>query len=305
MTALTLLIPGGTGQLGRELNRQAQQAGADVRAPGRAELDVTSAGQVVSAVRELAEHARRRGGRPVVINAAAYTAVDAAESAERKAFAVNADGPRLLAAACASAQVPLIHVSTDYVFSGESDRPYEPDDPLGPRSAYGRTKAAGEVAVLASGADAWVVRTAWVYGVGGSNFVHTIARLEREKETLRVVDDQHGSPTSAEALAGGLLQLAERIADGQGPEQRTLHCTCQGSTTWFGFARAIFEELDADPERVQPCSTQDFPRPAPRPARAVLSPRSWLAAELDPMPAWREALAAYVRKHRDELRAAE
>lgn len=302
MQALTLLVPGGTGQLGQELDKQARQAGAEVLAPGSAQLDVTSASQVVSAVRELAERARRRQARPLVINAAAYTAVDAAETAERKAFAVNADGPRLLAAACTSAQVPLVHVSTDYVFSGETDRPYEPDDPLSPRSAYGRTKAAGEVAVMNSGADAWVVRTAWVYGVGGSNFVHTIARLEREKETIRVVDDQHGSPTSAKALARGLLQLGERIVTGEGPPQRTLHCTCQGSTTWFGFARAIFEELGADPERVQPCSTEDFPRPAPRPARSVLSPKSWLDAGLAPLPEWREALAAYVREHGDAIR---
>src|SRR5690606_14972358 len=167
---------------------------------------------------------------------------------------------------------------------------------------YGRTKAAGEVAVMNSGADAWVVRTAWVYGVGGSNFVHTIARLEREKETIRVVDDQHGSPTSAKALARGLLQLGERIVTGEGPPQRTLHCTCQGSTTWYVFARAIFEELGADPERVQPCSTEDFPRPAPRPARSALSPKSWLDAGLDPLPEWPDALAANVREHGDAIR---
>lgn len=298
---LTLLVPGGSGQLGRELDAQARAAGADVLAPGSKDLDVTSASDVVAAVRALAERASAVGGSPVVVNAAAYTAVDAAESEEHRAFAVNADGPRLLAAACSSARVPLVQVSTDYVFSGESEETYEPADPLSPRSAYGRTKAAGEVSVLASGVEAWVVRTAWVYGAVGSNFVRTMARLEREKDTVRVVDDQHGAPTSAVDLARGLLDLAGLIAAGQGPEQRTLHCTGAGHTTWFGFARAVFEELGADPERVKPCSTAEFPRPAPRPARAVLSNASWLAAGLQPLPEWRAALTSFVQTHRAQL----
>lgn len=301
MTELALLVPGGSGQLGGELDRLAREAGADVRAPGHAELDITRAGEVIAAVRDLAARAREGGRTPVVVNAAAYTAVDAAEEDERRAFAVNVDGPRLLAAACSSSRVPLVHVSTDYVFSGESERPYEPSDPLSPRSAYGRTKAAGEVAVQASGASAWVVRTAWVYGPGGSNFVRTMAQLQREKDTVQVVDDQHGSPTSATDLAAGLLQLVGLIATGKAPAQRTLHCTGGGETTWCGFARAVFEELGADPERVTPCTTAEFPRPAPRPAHSVLSTASWLDAGLTPLPEWRTALTAYVAAHRDEL----
>lgn len=298
---LELLIPGGTGQLGSELARLGREAGAVVRAPGHAELDVTQAGAVVSAVRALATAAREAGRSPVVINAAAYTAVDAAEADEPRAFSVNADGPRLLAAACASAQVPLVQVSTDYVFSGDAERPYEPDDPLQPRSAYGRTKAAGEVAVLASGASAWVVRTAWVYGSAGSNFVKTMTRLEQEKDTVSVVDDQHGSPTLATDLAAGLLELAAAIGAGKPPERRILHCTGGGEATWCEFARAIFTELGADPQRVQACTTEDFPRPAPRPARAVLSDASWRAAGFAPLRPWREALHAFLGTDRDEL----
>jgi dTDP-4-dehydrorhamnose reductase len=221
-----------------------------------------------------------------VINAAAYTAVDAAETDEERAFAVNATGPGLLAAACARHDVPLFHVSTDYVFPGDAARPYEPSDETGPRSAYGRTKLAGERQVRATWHRSWVVRTAWVYGASGGNFVKTIARLEKERDELSVVDDQRGSPTWSADLAAGLLELA-RVQ----PAQRVLHATGGGETTWFGFARAIFEELGADPERVKPCGTADFPRPASRPAYSVLSGQAWRDAGLTPLPGWRDALS--------------
>lgn len=289
---LSVLVPGGTGQLGRDLAARSS-ADVDVVALGSAELDVTSPGAVVAAVGALASRAREAGRRPLVINAAAYTAVDAAETDERRAFAVNVDGPRVLAAVCSSRQVPLVHVSTDYVFPGDAERPYEPEDAVGPRSAYGRTKAAGEDAVLGSGAKAWVVRTAWVYGTTGSNFVRTMVRLEGERETLSVVDDQRGSPTWSADLAAGLLELGKSIVEGRGPVQRVLHCTGGGETTWYGLTRAIFEELGADPERVKPCTTDEFPRPAPRPAYSVLSNKSWADAGLTPLRPWRDALAAY------------
>lgn len=288
---LAVLVPGGTGQLGRELVAQAP-AGALVRSPGRAALDLTKAGAVVEAVTSLAEAAADNGLNPVVINTAAYTAVDAAESEQARAFAVNSDGPRMLAAACSSCGVPLVHVSTDYVFPGTADRPYETDDALGPRSVYGLTKLAGEDAVLGSGARAWVVRTAWVYGAHGANFVKTMIRLAGERDTLSVVDDQRGSPTWTADLARGLLELAGRVVGDRPPTQRVLHCTGAGDTTWFGFARAVFEELGADPERVLPSTTKDFPRPAPRPAYSVLSNESWHAAELTPLPHWRSALTS-------------
>ncbi|TVT17750.1 dTDP-4-dehydrorhamnose reductase [Amycolatopsis acidiphila] len=292
MPMLSLLVPGGTGQLGRDLAALSSPE-IDVVAPGSAELDVTSAGAVVAAVSALAERAREAGATPLVINAAAYTAVDAAETDERRAFAVNVDGPRVLAAVCSSRRVPLVHVSTDYVFAGNADRPYEPEDDLEPHSAYGRTKAAGEDAVLGSGAQAWVVRTSWVYGASGSNFVKTMVRLEGERETLSVVDDQHGAPTWSADLASGLLELGRSIVEGHGPSRRILHCTGGGETTWFGFTRAIFEELGADPERVKPCTTEEFPRPAPRPAYSVLSNKSWVDAGLTPLRPWRDGLAAY------------
>lgn len=298
---LILLVPGGGGALGSDLAVLAAKAGAQVSAPTHAELDVSHPGAVVEAVATLATRARVERRRPVVINAAAYTAVDDAETDERRAFAVNSDGPRMLAAACTAARVPLVHVSTDYVFAGDSERPYEPDDPVAPASAYGRTKVAGENAVLHSGADSWVVRSAWVYGAVGSNFVKTMAGLEREQDTVFVVDDQRGAPTWSSDLAGGLLELAERIATGEGPAARMLHCTGGGEATWYEFARAIFTELDADPERVRPCTTADFPRPAPRPAYSVLSNRSWTEGGLSALRDWREALHEFLTLHRAQL----
>lgn len=296
---LSLLVPGGHGQLGRELAARASV----VRAPGSAELDLANVGAVIEAVKGLAESAVADGLSPVVVNAAAYNAVDAAETDATRAFTVNADGPRVLAAACAASNVPLVHVSTDYVFAGDADRPYETDDPLHPRTAYGTTKAAGEVAVLGSGARAWVVRTAWVYGAYGNNFVKTMARLAASRDTVSVVDDQRGCPTWTGDLASGLLALAERIVSGSGPSARVLHCAGGGETTWFGFAQAVFEELGLDPARVLPCTTADFPRPAPRPAYSVLSNREWREAGLSPMRPWREALAAAFTEHGDHFRA--
>jgi dTDP-4-dehydrorhamnose reductase len=292
LVRLTVLVPGGSGQLGRDL-AAASGGDLDVVAPGSAELDVTQTGQVLAAVGALADRARESGSAPVVINAAAYTAVDAAETDEDRAFAINADGPRVLAAACAARRVPLIHVSTDYVFPGDASAPYEPSDELGPRSAYGRTKAAGEDAVLGSGASSWVVRTGWLYGKSGTNFVKTMAKLESSRPELSVVDDQVGGPTWTADLAAGLLELASRAATGDGPEQRILHCTNAGSVSWCGFARAVFTHLGADPSRVKPCTTEEFPRPAPRPAYSVLSPASWKEAWLTPMRPWEEALDAY------------
>lgn len=295
---LSLLVPGGGGQLGREVAARASV----VHAPGSAELDVTNAGAVVEAVKTLATSASSAGLAPVVVNCSAYNAVDAAETDTARAFAVNADGPRLLAAACAATNVPLIHVSTDYVFAGDGDRPYETDDPVRPQTAYGTTKAAGEDAVLRSGARAWVVRTAWVYGAYGANFVKTMAKLAAARDTLSVVDDQRGCPTWTGDLAEGLLALASSIVSGEPPESRLLHCAGGGETTWCGFAKAIFEELGLDPSRVHPCTTAEFPRPAPRPAYSVLSDRAWREAGLPPMRPWREALAAAFAEHGDHFR---
>lgn len=280
---MRLLVAGGRGQLGSDVAQRAQAAGHQVSAPGSADLDITDADAVDAAVRDV-------GAGGVVLNCAAHTAVDAAESEPEQASAVNEAGPRLLARACARHGARLVHVSTDYVFPGDGDTPYEPGDRTGPGSVYGQTKLAGERAVLAELPDAHVVRTAWVYGRNGSNFVSTMIRLEGERETVTVVDDQVGSPTWSADLAAGLLELATRT-DLPG---RLRHATNAGATTWCGFAKAIFAELGADPSRVQPCTTADFPRPAPRPAYSVLSDRSWRSAGLTPLPAWDDALRRYL-----------
>jgi dTDP-4-dehydrorhamnose reductase len=292
-TTLSLLIPGGQGQLGSDLAALGLRYGT-VHAPGSAELDVTDVAAVREALARLADTARADGTRPVVVNAAAYTAVDAAESDVDGATAVNSLAPGLLAQACARYGVPLLHVSTDYVFAGDATAPYSPDAPTGPRSVYGRTKLAGEQAVLAADADAWIVRTSWAYGRTGKNFVKTMARMERQRATLSVVDDQRGAPTWSAQLAAGLLELAELAAAGQGPARRVLHCTGAGETTWCGLAKAVFAELGADPERVRPCTTEDYPLPTPRPAYSVLSNAEWIEAGLAPMPDWRAALTTFV-----------
>jgi dTDP-4-dehydrorhamnose reductase len=301
VTELALLVPGGHGQLGSDLAALGARVGT-VSAPGSADLDITNDAAVRKAVAGLVDSARATGRCPVLVNAAAYTAVDAAETDEGTAHLVNAHGPAVLAGVCAEFDVPMIQVSTDYVFAGDADQPYEPDDPTGPRSVYGHTKLAGEQAVLSGTDRSWVVRTAWVYGATGGNFVKTIARMESQRETLSVVDDQRGSPTWSADLAAGLVDLAAAIAADRAPATRVLHRTGAGETTWFGLARAVFEELGADPERVRPCTTADFPRPAPRPAYSVLSDAAWRAAGLVPALPWRTALADFFAEYGAEYR---
>jgi dTDP-4-dehydrorhamnose reductase len=268
------LVVGAGGMLGRDLVDAL--VGRDVTALTRAELDVTDRSAVEMAV----------AGHDIVVNTAAWTAVDAAEEHEPEAFAVNALGPAHLAAACARTGARLLHLSTDYVFSGAATAPYDEDAPVSPRSAYGRTKAAGEWAVRAALPDrSWLVRTAWLYGVHGPNFVKTMVRLEKEKETLDVVDDQRGQPTWSHDVAKQIVALV----DAGGPAG-IYHATSSGVTTWFGFTRRIFELLGADPERVRPTMTDRFPRPAPRPAYSVLGHEAWGRAELAPIRDWSEAL---------------
>ncbi|MDG3012977.1 dTDP-4-dehydrorhamnose reductase [Speluncibacter jeojiensis] len=283
---MKVLVTGAAGQVGRQLPARAGD-GVDVVGLTSADLDITDAAAVDRAV---VDH-----GAAVLINCAAYTAVDAAESDEEAAYAVNAAGPGNLARTCARTGTRLIHLSTDYVFAGDAAAPYETGDEPGPRTAYGRTKLAGERAVRAADPTATVVRTAWVYTGSEADFVATMRRLEAERDTLRVVDDQRGSPTYAADLADGLLELARHVSAGSvtGPATApVLHATNAGETTWFEFARAVFAELGADPERVQPCTTDEFPRPAPRPAYSVLSGRAWSRAGLTPLRDWRAGLHA-------------
>jgi dTDP-4-dehydrorhamnose reductase len=296
---LAALIVGGFGQLGSDLTELLSQRPdvAFAKALGHDRLDITDRDAVAAAVREWSAVVRSDGDhRAVVFNCAAYTDVDGAESDEAAAHLVNAVGPAHVAMACVSARVDLVHVSTDYVFAGDSERPYETDDPPAPQTAYGRTKLAGEQAVLALTPRSYVVRTAWVYGATGGNFVKTMARLERTRDVVTVVDDQRGSPTWSRDLAGGLVALAETGRYG------VYHCTNSGDTTWCGFARAVFEELGADPARVHPCTTADYPRPAPRPSYSVLGDAAWRAAGLGPLRPWRAALTAAFTAAGDALR---
>jgi dTDP-4-dehydrorhamnose reductase len=302
------MVTGAGGALGTDLVRRLSEQGEPVTARTRAELDITDADAVEAAVAAWADGAGDDGA--VLLNAAAFTAVDLAETdpgAARAAHAVNTVAPGLLAAACARHGARIVHVSTDYVFDGAGPRGrrgpdgglagYEPDDPTGAAGVYGRTKEEGERRVREAAPDAHhVVRTAWVYGGSGANFVRTMARLAGERDTLDVVDDQYGSPTWSADLAAGLVELGR-----SGAASGTLHATGGGVTTWCGFARAVFAELGADPERVHGCTTEQFPRPAPRPAWSVLSPASWSAAGLTPLRPWRDALAAAVRRHPDLL----
>ncbi|MDY6808316.1 MAG: dTDP-4-dehydrorhamnose reductase [Actinomycetota bacterium] len=298
MTAMspTIFVIGATGQLGTAL--QAEPAAPDgLRALGSADIDIADAASVSTALADL-------GPGDVVLNCAAYTDVDGAESDSAGAYAVNRDGPGNLARATRAAGAWLIHVSTDYVFAGAAATTtgprrqvaYEPDDVSGtPETVYGASKLAGEDLARELDPAATIVRTAWVYtgGPDSRDFVGTMRRLEASRDTVSVVDDQTGSPTYAADLAAGLWEL---VARGHDPRVAgaVLHATNSGSVTWFAVARAVFAELGADPERVHPCTTADFPRPAPRPAYSVLSGDAWVQAGLTPLRDWRSALHAAV-----------
>jgi len=272
------LVTGAAGQVGSDVVALLRSAGESVVGCDRAALDITAADDV--------DRVLSAASPDVVVNCAAYTAVDAAETDEVTAQRINGEAPGILARWCAAADARLLHISTDYVFAGDATSPYDEATPVAPRSAYGRTKAAGERAVLDAGGDGHVVRTAWVYGASGSNFVSTIARLLGDRDTIDVVDDQQGSPTWSRELARGLIALG--VAD---VPPGIWHCTAADDTTWCGFARAIAAELGTDPDRVRPTTTAAFPRPAPRPAYSVLSHAKWERFGLPAMPDWRSMLS--------------
>lgn len=275
-----VLVTGAGGMLALDLVTALRAAGHAVTALGRLDLDITDPTQCVAGV----------SGHDLIINAAAYTAVDDAETHEAAAFAVNATGAANLARAASRAGARLVQISTDYVFPGTATTPYAVDHPVNPQSAYGRSKAAGEWAVRALCTDSWVVRTAWLYGVGGPNFVATMIRLAGERETISVVDDQVGQPTWTVDLADLVVRMI--VAD---PPPGTYHGTAGGQTSWFGFARAIFEEAGMDSRRVQATTTAAFARPAPRPSYGVLSPEHLMRLGIAPIRAWREGLAVHLR----------
>jgi dTDP-4-dehydrorhamnose reductase len=277
-----ILIFGGNGQLGRELARTAAQRRIAIAALGRAEADIADPDAVARAI---AAH------RPsLIVNAAAYTKVDQAETDVTAASCANERGPAVVAEACAAAAVPLVHLSTDYVFDGTKTAPYVETDPLAPIGVYGRTKAAGEAAVRGTLERHLILRTAWVYGEFGNNFLKTIVRLAQARDELRVVADQHGCPTSTRDLADAILRLAPRlIATDEG--RGTYHYAGSGVTTWHEFASRIVAAqapLTGRKPTVVAITTADYPTAARRPPNSTLdcssfalvfgfSPRSWVA----------------------------
>jgi dTDP-4-dehydrorhamnose reductase len=272
------LVTGAGGMLGTDLVAGLTSRGAPVTGLDRASLDVTDAAAVTDAL------ARCRPD--VVVNCAAWTAVDGAEASEELALAVNGGGAANLAAGCAASGARLVQVSTDYVFAGDAGRPYAEDDVPAPRTAYGRTKLAGERAVLdrLPGAG-YIVRTAWLYGAHGPNFIGTMIRLESERPTVDVVDDQHGQPTWTVDVARQIIALIHSTA-----APGIYHATSSGQTTWFGLAREIFGLLGADPARVRPIPSSALSRPAPRPACSMLGHSAWAGPGVPPIGEWRAAL---------------
>ncbi|HYE95250.1 MAG TPA: dTDP-4-dehydrorhamnose reductase [Rubricoccaceae bacterium] len=286
---MRVLVTGAGGQIGHELVERAPAFGVEATGLGHAALDVADAGAVRRAI---------GGVEPdVVINAAAYTAVDRAETEPEVAFAINRDGVAALASACAAHGIPLIHFSTDYVFDGTKRTPYTEDDPPNPLGVYGRSKWEGEEAVRAVLDRHVILRTAWVFAGHGHNFVRTMLRLAREREVLRVVADQEGCPTPARGAAEAALTIARQLAE---PPARwgTYHVAGTPPTTWHRFAEAIAAEARRHgplvATHVEPITTADYPTPAPRPAYAVLDTRRTARAFGLTPPAWREALPEVV-----------
>jgi dTDP-4-dehydrorhamnose reductase len=263
-------VTGAAGMLGREVVRAA--ADHELVALTRGDLDITD--------REAVERTIAEARPDVVINCAGFTDVDCAEAEEGAATLLNGDAAGYLAAAAPA----IVHPSTDYVFDGSKHTPYVESDPTGPRSAYGRSKLAGEQAVTAANARHFLVRTSWLFGAGGRNFVDTMLGLAGERDELKVVDDQVGCPTFAGHLAGALVKLAEGDAYG------IHHVAGAGECSWFDFATEIFRRAEVD-VRLVPCTTEEFPRPAPRPAYSVLGSER---ADAPRLPSWRDGLAAYL-----------
>jgi dTDP-4-dehydrorhamnose reductase len=283
---MRVAVFGAGGQLGQALARVGARRGVKIVPFDRAAVDITNAGQTRAAL--------LKAQVDTAVNAAAFTAVDKAETEMDQAFAVNRDGAANVAAAAAEADVGLIHVSTDYVFDGTKAGPYVESDPIAPLGVYGCSKAEGEAAARRAHPRVVVLRTAWVFGLEGANFVKTMLRLAAEREVVRVVDDQRGSPTFADDLADAILKIASH------PTPGTYHLAGAGAASWFEFAQAIFAgaaALGAKAPRVEPITTAEYPTPAQRPANSVLDcakAKRTFAVELPP---WNDGLSRMLRTH--------
>ena len=281
---MKILITGRNGQLAQALQQRLAGLG-QVHVLGREQLDLAEPERIRQVVRELSPD--------LLVNAAAYTAVDQAENEPALAFAINATAPGVLAEEAARLGVPLLHYSTDYVFDGSKATPYTEDDAPNPLSVYGRSKLAGEQAIHAVGAAHLILRTSWVYSLHGRNFLLTMQRLLQEKPQLRVVADQIGAPTWAGSLAASTLALIQRWQAGQAGGWGTYHMTAQGQTSWFGFAQAIGEHLKAQGRpcaQLLPIPSSEYPTPAQRPLNSRLDcsrlRQQWQVEQ----PDWRQAL---------------
>jgi dTDP-4-dehydrorhamnose reductase len=257
---------------GTDLIAALRDRGASVIVTDQDTLDITDPISVAAGL----------AGVDVVVNCAAFTGVDAAEELEDEALAVNGHGAGVLARGCTATGARLVHISTDYVFSGDATEPYREESERDPRNAYGRTKSAGELEILDSRADSLIVRTSWLYGANGACFPKTIARVARERGTVQVVDDQVGQPTWTVDLA----DLVLRLVDGDAPSG-IYHGTASGQTSWYGFARAIVEAAGLG-DVVVPCDSSAFPRPAPRPAYSVLSHAALERIGIPPIGPWQD-----------------
>ena len=283
--AATVIVFGADGQVGSALGRVALPEGWQVRRLGRRDADITQPDQVRASLTD---------DTIGVINAAAYTAVDKAESERDLAYAVNATAPGVIARVCAERRLPVLHISTDFVFDGSKAGPYLEDDPVGPLSVYGASKEAGERAVRAAAEKHIILRTSWVYAPQGSNFVRTMLRVGRERGHLRVVGDQTGAPTAALDIAATLIAMLQRAESaGWG----TFHYSGTGVTTWFDFAAAVFEEAarhgNPVPELTR-ITTAEYPTPARRPANSALDCGKIARAYGIAAPSWREGVARCV-----------
>lgn len=278
---MTVLVFGKTGQVGREL-----QGRADVVSLGRSDVDLTDVSACSAAIKAHSPGA--------VINAAAYTAVDRAEEEEALALQVNADAPAAMARTCAALDIPFVSISTDYVFDGQGDAPWQTDDATGPLGAYGRTKLAGEDAVRAAGGRFAILRTSWVFSANGNNFVKTMLRLGRDQDALTVVGDQIGGPTAAEDIANACLTIAEALRK-DGAKAGTYHFSGAPDVSWAEFASEIFRQADVDCT-VTPIPSRDYPTPAARPANSRMDCTSTAQTFNIARPDWKVSLATVLNE---------